>query len=109
LLQNASQQEFTSSDKQKYSNSLTIIHHNVRGLSDNIDELICSQTSNNINRFICLSEHSATELNLLTLNLENYYSAFNFSCTVLRILEDIHAYLLGFTGSLTYLMFQSLV
>jgi hypothetical protein len=81
FLQNASQQEFTSSDKLKFSSSLTIIHHNIRGLKDKIDEIISPLTSNNINHYICLSEHYATEQNLLILNLENYYLASNFSCT----------------------------
>ena len=81
FLQNAIQQEFTSSDKLKFSSSLTIIHHNIRGLKDKIDEIICPLTSNNINRYICLSEHYATEQNLLILNLENYYLGSNFSCT----------------------------
>jgi len=67
-------------DKLKFSNSLTIMHHNIRGLRDKIDELICSQTSNNINSYICLSEHAA-EQDLLTLNLKNYYLASTFSCT----------------------------
>jgi len=73
-----SQQEFTLSDKLKFSNSLTIICHNIRGLRDKIEELICSQKSNNINCYICFSEHAA-EQNLLTLKLENYYLASNFS------------------------------
>ena len=59
---------FTSSNKLKFSDSLTTIHHNIRGL---IDELICCLTSTNINPYFCLSEHNATEQNLLTLNLEN--------------------------------------
>ena len=64
----------------KLGNSLTIIHHDIRGLRDKIDELICSQTSNNINRYICVSEHYATEQNLLTLNLENYGSCVFVKC-----------------------------
>ena len=74
-----STQEFTSSDKLKLSNSLTINHHSIRGLRDKIDELI-SLTSSNINHFICLSEHYAREV-LLILNLENYYVASSFKCT----------------------------
>jgi hypothetical protein len=51
-------QRFTSSDKLTLNNSLTIIHQNIRGLKDKIDELMHTLASNNMNpHIICLSEH----------------------------------------------------
>jgi hypothetical protein len=62
---------------------LTVIHQNIRGLSNKSDELICSFTTNQINpHIICLSEHDVSIQNLLLINLENYYLGSSFSRTM---------------------------
>ena len=77
---------------------MTVIHQNIRGLSNKSDELICSFTTNQINpHIIRLSEHNLSTHNLLLINLENYYLGCSFSRSInhgggvcIYIRKDIH-------------------
>jgi len=82
------------SDEVKFNNSLTIIYHNTRGLRDKTDELICSLTSNNINCYICLSEHYTTEQNFKCSHpvafhylINNYNFQSNTTCNIIYALQ----------------------
>jgi hypothetical protein len=58
----------SSFNKLNYTkDSLILIHQNIRGLGGEIDELMCSIVSNNINpHLICLSEHYMSDANRAT-------------------------------------------
>jgi hypothetical protein len=64
------------------NDSRTVIHQNIRGLSNKSGELICSLTSNNINpHLICLSEHYLTSQNLSIINLDSYILGTSYART----------------------------
>lgn len=53
--------------------SLTLVHQNIRGLTNKINEFISMLTLERINpQVICFSEHHMTESNLNLLNVSNY-------------------------------------
>jgi hypothetical protein len=64
------------------SNSLKVLHQNIRGLRDKNDELTCLLNSFNIiPHVLCLTEHFASTHNLSFINLGNYQLSSSFSHT----------------------------
>jgi hypothetical protein len=51
--------------------SLSIFHQNIRGLRSKLDELECHLLSN-LPVLLCLTEHHLTEMEIQSLNTENY-------------------------------------
>jgi hypothetical protein len=64
------------------SNSLKVLHQNIRRLRDKNDELTCSLNSFDIiPHVLCLTEHFATTQNISFINLDNYQLSSSFSHT----------------------------
>jgi exonuclease III len=64
------------------SNSLKVLHQNIRGLRDKNDELTCSLNSFSIMpHILCLTEHFASTQNLSFISLDNYQLSSIFSRT----------------------------
>jgi hypothetical protein len=64
----------------KSRSSFSILHQNIRRLSDKCEELYCSIVTTKINpNIICLTEHYTNEQNLSTIYLEGYTLATNYS------------------------------
>jgi hypothetical protein len=64
------------------SNSLKVLHQNIRGMRDKNDELICSLNSFDIiPHVLCLVEYFASSHNLSFINPDNYQLSTSFSCT----------------------------
>jgi len=61
--------------------SLALIHQNIRGLPNKINEFTGMLTLEHINpQVICFSEHHMKESNLCLLNISNYNLSTNFCC-----------------------------
>ena len=54
-------------------NSLTLVHQNIKGLSNELTEFVNMLSLENINpQFLCFSEHHMLESNLCLTNIQDY-------------------------------------
>ena len=62
-------------------NSLTLVHQNIRGLSNKLTEFVNTLSLENINpQFLCFSEHHMLESNLCLTNIQDCNLGASFCC-----------------------------